>query len=85
MLCGADIGFQEQKSCILVRPVIWNNVFLLWVILNVFDDLLKGAKVFDQIVCCRGTNLGNRVYVIATEQNAEIDELRRDMSVLQGI
>lgn len=73
VVCRADIRLEEQCTRILEGPVIGQRV--LGVILDVFNDLLKGAVLSNQFQGCAGTNLGDRVEVIATEKNAEIDEL----------
>ena len=36
-----DIGIEEELACFFIGPICWNLEFLLWVILNMFYDLLK--------------------------------------------
>ena len=80
MVGGADVRLEEQEPGVLVGPVVRDGVFLLGVFLDVFDDVLEGAVFFDEVEGGGGADLGDGVDVVAAEEDAEVDELERNVS-----
>ena len=60
---------------VLVRPILRNLISLLGVILEVLDHTFQVAKLSNQLECSIGTDLGNRIEIVAAKQDAEVDEL----------
>ena len=70
VICLANVGLKEESARVLIWPVLRDRVLLFRVLFDRLDNLLKSPVLTDQFQCCRGSNLGNRVEVIAAEENA---------------
>jgi hypothetical protein len=66
---------EEELPRVLVRPVLRQGVLLLGVLLDRLDNLFQSAVFSDQLQRSRRPDLGDRVEIVAAEQNAEVDKL----------
>jgi len=67
-----DEGVQKQLTSFLVGPVLWNGVSLgVQILQDSFDVLVLS----DHCNSSSWSNVFDRVAVIASKQNAQIDEL----------
>lgn len=66
-------------------PVLGELVAFFGVFLDGLDDALESLVLADELKGCRGTNLGNGIEVVATEENAEVDKLVVDSRKLEII
>ena len=70
-----DIRFKEEETRISVGPVLWDGIFR-----GLGDDIDNAFKVFmltDEFESSAGPNALNRVKVVASKEDTEIDELER--------
>lgn len=49
VICGADIGFEEEGASVLVGPVFGDGVLLLRVFLDEGDDFFEGFVFADEV------------------------------------
>ena len=67
-----NFWFQEKLSSLTVHPFISNGIFISVYIL---EDSFQISMLFNQIHGPFGTNTFNAVTVVATQQNAQVNEL----------
>jgi hypothetical protein len=68
----SNFWFQEKLSSLTVQPVISNRILISVYIL---EDSFQISMLFNQIHGPFGSNTFNAVTVVATQQNAQINEL----------
>ena len=87
-VCGRDLGFQKQTLCLLPWPVVWHlhatplllaffhSFFSLLLLLpQVFNNLTKSTVFAQEFECRFGTNASDRLQIIATKEDAQLNKL----------
>jgi len=75
IICRADIRLKEEETRISVGPVLWDGIFR-----GLGDGIDNAFEVFmltDEFESSARPNALNRVKVVASKEDAEIDELER--------
>lgn len=68
---------EEQLAGVLVGPVVGDDVAFLGVFLDEGDDVFEAAVVADHFEGAVRADFGDRVDVVASEEDAEVNELVR--------
>lgn len=68
----SNFGMEEQLSSLFIIPVFWHNVFAF---VDVFEDIFDTFELLNQFDGTFWSDTTNRFAVIATKQDAQIDEL----------
>lgn len=75
VVSGPDVRLEEQVACVEIWPVVGEGKFALLVIRDELDDLLEAAVLANEFQSSIWADLGNRVEVVAAEEDAEVDKL----------